>query len=94
MDKKLINLVVIKIEKQKFCQHKTPIWIYDVDINKFLFVKKISNILLVTKLVINKLRLLCLAVPKMNAEEILMKLCIYVFFDKKQRITLQSQQYY
>ena len=94
MDKNIINFVGIEIEKQKFCQHKTPIWIYDVDINKFLFVKKVSDILLVTKLVINKLRLLCLMVPKMNAEEILVKLFIYVFFDKKQRITLRIQQYY
>lgn len=94
MDKNIINFVGIEIEKQKFCQHKTPIWIYDVDINKFLFLKKVSDILLVTKLVINKLRLLCLMVPKMNAEEILVKLFIYVFFDKKQRITLRIQQYY
>ena len=51
MDKKVIKFGDTEIEKHKFHQHKSPI--------RFLLVKRVLSILLVTKM-IKKLRPLCI----------------------------------
>ena len=53
---KVIKFGDIEIQKQKFHQHKAPISIKNIDINKiilirFLLVKRLLNISLATKMV-------------------------------------------
>ena len=70
----------IEIQKQKFDQHKGPISIKNVDIdkivvfNKVSFVKKGYKYLLVTKML--KIKPLCIFSPKMTGYR---KLNIYLF---------------
>ena len=61
MDKKIITFCDTEIEKLKFDQHKSPILINNIDINKIEVSNKVSfgkkrilNILLATKIVKNK----------------------------------------
>ena len=69
---KVINFDDIEIQKQKFHQHKQPISIKNIDINKIVLSNKASsgekgfNILLATKM-LKKLYLLCIFLLKMSA---------------------------
>ena len=42
MGKEILTFSNIEIEKNKFCRHKTPIFLGDIDIEKVLAPKKIS----------------------------------------------------
>ena len=79
----------IEVEKYKFYQHKNPILIYDVNIdrivasNKVLFVKKVLNFYWVVKMILKKIMPLCIILPKMSTERKIFDEIKYVFFDRK-----------
>ena len=72
MDKTIIKFGDIEIKKQKFHQHKSPILINNIDINKtvvsnkFCFIKKGFKYFIVYKDA-KKSRPLCILLPKMSA---------------------------
>ena len=85
MEKTITKFEDIEIQKQKLNQHKRPILIKQVDIdrrvvyNRFLLVKKDLNNLLVTKM-LKELKFYVYFSPKcVRIENILMKLSIYLF---------------
>ena len=72
MEKTIIKFGDIEIEKQKFHQHKRPISIKNLDINKIRVSNKISFGKKGLKYFIGckdakKIKLLCILLPKMSA---------------------------
>ena len=71
MEKTVIKFGDIEIKKQKFRQHKRPISIKNIDINKTVLFKKISFGKKGFKYFIGfkdaKIRPLCIFLPKMSA---------------------------
>ena len=85
MGKAIIKFEDIEIQTEKFNQHKRPVSIKQVDIdrivvhNRFLLVKKDLNILLVAKM-LKELNFYVYISPKsLRIENTLMKLSIYLF---------------
>ena len=66
MEKAIIKFCDIEINKQKFHQHKRPISITNIDINKVSFSKKGFKYFIGYKDA-KKIRTLCIFLPKMSA---------------------------
>ena len=89
MDKIIIKFGDIEIEKQKFHQHKSPILIGNIDINKKVLSNKVSFGKKGFKYFIGykdakKIRPYCIFLPRMNAyRRDFDDTIIYVFFDER-----------